>query len=340
MKRLKRALCVILVLITVLSLTGCGKTLLYKGGEKINYPFEVYQERKGSLRVTLSSGAQDADYRWKAESSDEALMAVEVVKAEKNGAATYRIIPKAEGTVQVSFLRTRGDNETPGAVTGTEAPAETTETSDAPATEPVADSDIVIVPIGDGSDSGIAIEAPLTEEDTGFVEYDPFKDRYIARDVTGEIVLTLNSVATGKKGKLVAAIVSASEKVNKGAIRSENTEVDYTLWKDDMGILLVRLPASGGEWTDSCETAPDPEALLMYDYDPESDENEFDVDVIDYYYAGFIEGAICYNIRPTLPGTAVLTFESAELKKKLTVNIEVTDMLDITVKSHSVESTE
>ena len=220
-KRLKRALCVILVLITVLSLTGCGKTLLYKGGEKINYPFEVYQERKGSLRVTLSSGAQDADYRWKAESSDEALMAVEVVKAEKNGAATYRIIPK-------------GDNETPGAVTGTEAPAETTETSDAPATEPVADSDIVIVPIGDGSDSGIAIEAPLTEEDTGFVEYDPFKDRYIARDVTGEIVLTLNSVATGKKGKLVAAIVSASEKVNKGAIRSENTEVDYTLWKDDM----------------------------------------------------------------------------------------------------------
>ena len=92
------------ILTVALAMSACGKKNLNKEGENTNYPFTWEVKKNGTVLVNLD-GSYTPDYSWSVVNPDEDIASVEVKKNEKNGKITYKIVPKAEGSVNLEFIR-------------------------------------------------------------------------------------------------------------------------------------------------------------------------------------------------------------------------------------------
>ena len=364
-------------LVLASSMTGCGKKEIHQGGEDTNFPYTWQEESKGRILVTVDGSYGDKNYRWVAESSDESILKVSVAKKEKKGKASYHVKPVGEGAADIKFIRQRAVEEPEPSKSEDDAAGQAgaVGAADAPGAEGssglnmsggVADVMNESLPAaavaGDGQvEAGEAVEAAeaveeppeemeadgdgLREEELDASELarlaqqiEQYETRFQARDAIAELTIRFDVEKTEKKGKLQAILSFDNLKEYSGIMQSEADNLDYRLWEDTTGALLLKFPDQD-EWTYSWEGEYiPPEADDTPGIMTEKLQQEDGRDVIlEINNSGFMDGVQCFTVEGLAPGIATVTFTNTVRGSRVIVEIAISNSHKITVTSHRVE---
>ena len=372
MKRVKQVISVILIVILIgiltVSMIVSDKKNTYQGGEGTNFPYTWKEERGGSLLVKLDGSYGSETYHWSAVSSDENILKVEVVRKEKKGKITYRVTPLAEGSAQVSFSRERNVRED----TDVEVVSDVSDIEDSVSGSSISgnETDLILERTDSGEEMSFDEAENTLEEELEFSEgedpffteesaemtpeelaeaeanaaimaemYDQYWDQYRVKDVIGEIRLQIDSVPSGRKGKLKLSVAVNMDYEYQGLMSSEDQGLDYKVWENSNGELQVKLPVTEAAWSASWEgeyiPVEDPGIPGLTISRPKMEDGRYII--LRIQDEGIVEGGNCFAVQGLEQGTATLEFSNPERESKLVIDVEISTNGVVSVLSHRLE---
>lgn len=163
-----------------------------------------------------------------------------------------------------------------------------------------------------------------------------YAERLTPHDVVSEIRIFFEVTPTGKKGKLCVAAQADYGVEYKGLTRSTDSSLDYKIWTDSMGSLMVRVPYT----EKACEVSWEGEYLPETSgesgsaIEPQKVDDRYEILTVSQL--GAVGGDECFEIQGLESGRATVEFKTGQARK-LILEVAIAPNGEITVNSHHVE---
>ena len=163
-----------------------------------------------------------------------------------------------------------------------------------------------------------------------------YAERLTPHDVVSEIRILFEVTPTGKKGKLCVAAQADYGVEYKGLTRSTDSSLDYKIWTDSMGSLMVRVPYT----EKACEVSWEGEYLPETSgesgsaIEPQKVDDRYEILTVSQL--GAVGGDECFEIQGLASGRATVEFKTGQARK-LILEVAIAPNGEITVNSHHVE---
>ncbi|MBP3204207.1 MAG: hypothetical protein J6M66_02145 [Lachnospiraceae bacterium] len=174
----------------------------------------------------------------------------------------------------------------------------------------------------------------LDENDTDWNTL--YAERLTPHDVVSEIRIFFEVTPTGKKGKLCVAAQADYGVEYKGLTRSTDSSLDYKIWTDSMGSLMVRVPYAEKACEVSWEGEYLPETSGESGSAIELQKVDDRYEILTVSQLGAVGGDECFEIQGLASGRATVEFKTGQAKK-LILEVAIAPNGEITVNSHHVE---
>ena len=196
--------------------------------------------------------------------------------------------------------------------------------------------------VAENSAESVVVQQPenATDSETaGGDDYDwdgQYEERLTPHDVVSEIRILFEVTPTGKKGKLCVAAQADYGVEYKGLTRSTDSSLDYKIWTDSMGSLMVRVPYT----EKACEVSWEGEYLPETSgesgsaIEPQKVDDRYEILTVSQL--GAVGGDECFEIQGLASGRATVEFKTGQAKK-LILEVAIASNGEITVNSHHVE---
>ena len=179
-------------------------------------------------------------------------------------------------------------------------------------------------------------ESTETLDETGADWNTLYAERLTPHDVVSEIRIFFEVTPTGKKGKLCVAAQADYGVEYKGLTRSTDSSLDYKIWTDSMGSLMVRVPYA----EKACEVSWEGEYLPETSgesgsaIEPQKVDDRYEILTVSQL--GAVGGDECFEIQGLASGRATVEFKTGQARK-LILEVAIAPNGEITVNSHHVE---